>query len=546
MSRLTELGGGMHRCAGIAAIALAAVLAGCAGMPGGEPGRAAADPASLASRAGVSPGEVLVAAPPDAPAPTAADLRWWTRFDDPALTAWVERSLGANTEVEAAAARIDEARALLRAAQGARAPQLDAEAAVTARSRAAAGGRRVEPTAALRLDWDADLWGGLRAAERAATATLAGRIERLDATRLSVAALSARAYLGWQEARLDRGLQRRARDLLRETARVVRVRFDAGLAPRLDLLRADGEVAAAEAALVAADTRVRDAERALQELAGERPGRPLTTPSAPSTLSGGGAGDEEGAAAASGLASAPDAMAGPVIRAARAPARLPADPGALPVALPLDLLRLRPDLRAAEQALRAAEAGLDEAAAAERPSLRLPGVITLGTTAGGSVLAQLAASVAAELAAPLTDGGRRAATRDAAAARVALAEIDVRAALRQALAQTEAAYVAHTDARRARDALQRAVQDADAAEQQARTLYDNGLAGFIDLLDAQRSALARRQALLRREADLRRAAVAVFEALGLLPPASASPVVAAPAPFAVVLRGRPARAADCA
>ena len=66
------------------------------------------------------------------------------------------------------------------------------------------------------------------------------------------------------------------------------------------------------------------------------------------------------------------------------------------------------------------------------------------------------------------------------------------------------------------DAQQRAVAEADAAVGQARTLYDAGLSGLLDVLDAQRTALARRQTLLLWQADAARAAIASFEALGLI------------------------------
>jgi outer membrane protein TolC len=224
---------------------------------------------------------------------------------------------------------------------------------------------------------------------------------------------------------------------------------------------------------------VRDAERALQQLAGERPGAPLPQPMA-------------------------DA------------APLPRLQGALPLTLPIELLRLRPDLRAAEQALQAARADLGAADAARKPSLRLPGALTLGTAAGGAALGQLGASIAVSLSATLLDGGRLAADRDAAAARERAAWLTYQRTLQQALAQVEAALRASDATRDRIVAQQRALEQADVAVQQARALYTAGLAGFLDVLDAQRSALDRRQTLLRMQGDAARASVATFEALGLI------------------------------
>jgi outer membrane protein, multidrug efflux system len=434
-------------------------------------------PAPPAPEAGfVTPADRFIAADPDAPQPGPDDLAWWRRFDDPALAGWIERALANNLDIAQARARTEEARALLRAAQAGRAPQVGAEISVAATSRPGAQrSRRVEPTAALALDWDADLWGRLAAAEDAAQARLGATGEAQRATRLSVAALTARAFVGWREALLERAQLDAAIALQREIARVVQVRVDVGLSPALDGQRARGEVAATEADAVAATTRVRSAERALQLLAGERPG--------------------------------------PLISADAQPQPVPRLSGTQPVIMPIDLLRIRPDVRAAELEWRAARADVEVARAAQRPSLRLPGVLTLGSAASGALLAQVSASIAQ----PLFDGGLRRADRDVAQARLQAAELAYRQTLQQALADVEAALRAAADSRDRMQAQQRALQEADAAVADARTLYTAGLSGFLDVLDAQRSALTRRQALLRAQGDSARAAIAGFESMGLLP-----------------------------
>jgi multidrug efflux system outer membrane protein len=242
-------------------------------------------------------------------------------------------------------------------------------------------------------------------------------------------------------------------------------------------------LAATEAAAVDAAARVDDTARALQLLAGDPAGSPMP-------LAGG--------------AGSPDS------------AQLPTLQGAAPLVWPVDLLRLRPDLQAAEQAWRAAVADSGARQAARRPSLRLPGVLTLGSTSGGALLGQVTASLAAALAVPLLDGGQRDADRDAALAREQAAAISLRQAVQQALGDVESALRAAESGRARLAAQARAVQEAEASVGQARTLYTAGLAGFLDVLDAQRSALDRRQTLLRMQGDAARASVATFEALGLI------------------------------
>src|SRR5690606_26510601 len=132
--------------------------------------------------------------------------------------------------------------------------------------------------------------------------------------------------------------------------------------------RAEAEAASLAADAADAVVRVRQAGAALQVLAGERPG----------PLDGG------------------DAL------------HLPALSGTQPVVRPLDLLRLRPDLRAAGNALIATAADLGVAQADLYPRLRLPGSITLTSSAlSGGVLNIVSASIAAVLDATLFDGGQR-------------------------------------------------------------------------------------------------------------------------------------------
>lgn len=419
------------------------------------------------------------AAPADAPDAQLTDLRWWQRFDDPALASWVERALAQSPDIAVARERAEQARALLKQAGGQRGIQVDAEASVESRSRREVNQRSPDPSAALLFEWDADLWGGLRQAERSAAAAALRSEDLVQAARLSTAALTARAYVAWREALLEERLLTDALDLQAEVLRLVRVRVQAGLSPTLDLNRAEAEAASLAADAADAVVRVRQAGAALQVLAGERPG----------PLDGG------------------DAL------------RLPALSGAQPVVRPLDLLRLRPDLRAAGNALTATAADLGVARADLYPRLRLPGSITLTSSAlSGGVLNIVSASIAAVLDATLFDGGQRRAGVAVAESRMRESVEVYRQTLLQALQQTEAALVAASGARQRAQALERSHAAASAAVAQASVLYDNGLSGFLDVLDAQRSALDTRRRLLVARADGARQSIATFEAMGLIEP----------------------------
>jgi len=440
---------------------------------------ASAPPASEAPTLGLDTTARFEAAAPDAPDAQEADLRWWHRFDDPGLARWVERALEHNPDIAIARERAVQASALLRGASGRRNLQVGGELALQGRSRRDADTRALTPSAAIDFEWDADLWGGLRQAERSAAAAVFRSEDLVQAARLSTAALTARAYVAWREALLDERLLTDAMDLQADVLRLVRVRVQAGLSPQLDLARAEAEAASLTAEAAEAVVRVRQAGAALQVLAGERPG----------SLDGG------------------DAL------------QLPALSGVQPVVRPLDLLRLRPDLRAAEQALAVAAADLGVAQADLYPRLRLPGSITLTSSAlSGGVLNIVTASIAAVLDATLFDGGQRRAGVDLAES-VLRESVEVyRQTLLQALQQTEAALVAASGARQRAQSLDQGLTAASTAVAQARVLYDNGLSGFLDVIDAQRSELDTRRRLLMAQADGARQSIATFEAMGLIEP----------------------------
>jgi multidrug efflux system outer membrane protein len=464
-----------------ALLALLAVLtSGCAQFgPFGSP---PADEVALPTL-GLKADDRFGAADAAQAAPTPQDLHWWRRFDDPELAGWVERALIANVDIAIAAERVQQARALLRSAGARRGPTLGVGADATLALRRADGERRVQPGAALTLDFDTDLWGGLRAAERAAAAGAQRSVALRQGARLQAASLTARAYIEWRAAQQDEAALSDALALQREALRIVGIRVEAGLAPVLDRDRATTEVAAIEAERAAAAQRRGQALSALQVLAGERP-RVQALQAAEATGAG----------------------------------AVPALRGAQPVSRPLDLLRSRPDLQAAEQALLVAAADTGVAAAELRPRLRLPGSLIFGAVTGGGLLELSRATLAAALELTLFDGGERQAGLDVARSRTREAALVYRQTLLRALQQVEDALMAQQGAQQRIAARRRANSAAVAAEAQAQTLYRAGLSGFLDLLDAQRSVLDNRRALLQAQADAASAAVVAFEAMGLMVP----------------------------
>jgi NodT family efflux transporter outer membrane factor (OMF) lipoprotein len=458
---------------------LAGTVAGCASVAP-EPPR---------PYIGLDAADRYAAADPDAPTPELADLRWWRRFDDPMLIEWVERALAGALDIGIARERVAQADALLRSARARRSPSLGFEASAGYNTRPSGAQRhRTRLAAGLTFDWDADLWGGLEQAERSAAANLLRSQDLAQVTRLATAALAARGVIEYREAVRDAQLLAQGHALQSDVLRVVRVRFDAGLAPRLDLERALAELTAIEADQATAAARMRQAFAALQLLAGERPQPPSLQ----------------------AVTLAESKQGEPV-------AVLPTLSGAQPVGRPLDLLRQRADLRAAQRALEAAVADIGVARAELRPRLRLPGTLTLVSgILSGTAIDTVSASIAAVIDLALFDAGQRQADVDAAESRAREAALVYRQTLLQALGQVESALVGAEAAEARIDALERSARAAQAAVEDARTLYTAGLTTFLDVLDARRTALTLRRDQVRARADAARLAVATFEALGLI------------------------------
>jgi len=298
------------------------------------------------------------------------------------------------------------------------------------------------------------------------------RVTAASVASLYVEARRAEARLALLDASLE--LQQRTLD-------IVELRADAGLSADLDVRRAAADLARTRAQRGALTLQLASARNALSVLIAQAPGREID-----------------------GLDLSPDA-------GASSDTFDLAYDGALPVGAPADLLRRRPDLRAAEARLRAAVAGIGVREAALYPSLRLPGAISadLADGAGDAI----AASLSAVLDVPLFDFGRRRAELTAAEARAAEAALGYELAVLNALQDVETGLVAIESVEARLADLEIAVAESERAYEQLNALYREGLASFIDVLDAQRQLIASREALVDSRADLAEAVIDLNRAI---------------------------------
>ena len=265
-------------------------------------------------------------------------------------------------------------------------------------------------------------------------------------------------------------------DLQARTLEIVTARFEAGLSPALDVDRA------------AADLARSRAQRGLLEANRKQSAYRLSV--------------------LTGLPPRSDQFEG------NSDDVIPAFMGDPDLGVPADLLRNRADVRRAEALLIVETALIGVETADLYPSLRLPGTLS-GRIGDGSDSASF--NVSALLDIPLLDFGRRKAEVDAQSADAKAALDAYRLSLLEAQREVDSALVEVSALRDQRREIQLAGERSQAAYDQLDALYREGLAGFIDVLDAQRTLIQIREQIVETDAALASALARLSSALGGLP-----------------------------
>ncbi len=447
-------------------------------------------------------------AEPQNPAGASVDpATWWRAFGDPTLDTLVARALSDNPDMGIAASRVRQARLEEIAAGAVGKPVVNASAnashvefsknagfASLARAFSGGGdsGGGAGNTTGIALpgsgittfaagfdaSWELDLFGGGRRQVEAARArTEAAEWNRRDAA-VTLAAEVAQAYfaLRYDQAQVqiveaELANQRRAQTIAGNIAKV-------GLVPQIDVTRQRGRITTAEARLepIRADARVR--MHALAILVG----------------------------------SAPDALTGTL---STPPAVLPAAP-AIPAGLPSDLLRRRPDIRAAERRLAASSADIGVAVADLYPKFSLTGIAQLISTSLASLIARdsLQLTGTGAVSFPLLDWGRRKATVEGRKEAAEQAYLTYQSTVLGALRDVEDPLAQIDAERRRRAALERALADAVSSAKATEAQYRTGFVAQDSLLTAQTDVLTAREQIAASDAQLRQMTVALFKAIG--------------------------------
>ena len=448
----------------VSAVVIAA-LAGCSFIPAHE----------------TPPLPVAASFPDQAVAQPAVDIRWQEFVADARLRELIALALANNRDLRVATLNMEQVRAQYQIRRADQFPSLNL-AASGSRQPSSGGGTSSSYSVGLALSsWEIDFFGRVASLKEAALAQYLASEEARRAAQTSLIAAVASTWLSLQANDDLLALTQRTLATRKDSLRLTQLRFDNGASSALDLRQAESLTAAAEAAL-AQQQRLRALDlNALTLLVGQ---------------------------------AVPDALAA-AAPAAPAAAERPLF-GAVPAGLPSDLLTRRADIRQAEQLLVAANASIGAARAAFFPRISL--------TAGfGSVSNELSGlfkdgswgfSLAPQALLPLFDAGRNQANLDVAQTGRAIAVAQYERAIQTAFREVSDALAGRATLGEQVRALQ-AQATAEAERFRLGELrYRNGVASFLDVLDAQRALFATQQSLALSQLALQQNQVALYKALG--------------------------------
>ncbi|TAL95139.1 MAG: TolC family protein [Rhodanobacter sp.] len=434
---------------------------------------------------------------------TSADLAtWWTTLGDPVLDRLVATALSDNLDLRQAQARIREERALRDRAAGGYAPSVGASGSVNRRRQSKNGPLPIGSIPGLDRDqtiydagfdtaWEIDLFGRTRRALESANAGMQAAQADANDVRISVAAEVARSYLTLRGAQRELAAREASLATLQQTLELVRKRLDAGDAAQSDVDAARARLAAASAGLPGIHARQRAAALGLSVLLGAPPERELTlldTRTAPITL---------------------------------AP---------IPVGERADILRRRPDVRAAERRLAARTADIGVATAELFPKLSIGASGGFQSLDAGNLLesASQTFSILPLISWRVFDGGRVRAEIHASEARQQQAALAYEKTVLSALGDAERAL---SNYQSGLDAVQRqnvALEAARSSYAHAQARFKAGDIALTDLLAEERVLRDAEDAYARTHTATAIDLVALFKALGggwipLAPRAAAIP-----------------------
>jgi NodT family efflux transporter outer membrane factor (OMF) lipoprotein len=444
-------------------LGLLAGLAGCAAGPNYHAPKPDTPP-TFAARVNSTTSSAATGAP-------AVDLAtWWRALNDEELNSLVDRSIKSNLDLQIALDRLQQARTYEAVVLGYALPEVDASAAAgrgtgsdLTKGRAdpllrsadtGAGLQQINTIAGFSAVWELDIFGKYRrefeAARDETQAVRAARYEVLTA----VVADVVRAYVDLRGFQVRAGILHKASDVLRESLRIVNIRYERGITNELDVALATRELATLEAEIAPVEAQITAAEYTLAVLVGEYP----------------------------------ESM----VQELAKPDLVPTMPEPTAPGVPLDLLKRRPDIQQAERELAAATARIGVATASLFPQIMVGGSIGSQGQGWGTIpnVSKHIWSFGPGAIWPLLDFGSLDAEVDIAGLAAHSSLVNYRKTILNAIQQVDTSI----DGYQAQQARMLKLGDAMVAGQRAVDLatarYNRGLTDFLNVVDAERQFYA--------------------------------------------------------
>ena len=402
------------------------------------------------------------------------DAMWWKGFDSPDLDFWIERAFSENPGVDAAVARMEQARAGLGISGAFRTPSLSLSAETGhARNRSGVESATDRVRTGLSASYELDVWGRLAATQEGQRALFRATRHDLDALGMTLSAEVATAWVDWVASR-DALVEVRA--IEEEDVKLLRVqeeRFSLGQATALDVLSQRDSVLEVRAAIPPIEAALEDAGIRLEVLAGLPP---------------------SGAVSVTG--------------------ELPEVERAGTLAIPAAVLSNRPDVSAAGERLMAARWNTEAAKADRLPSFTLSASTAFSAAALSRLTQSWIVDLAAGLGLPLVDGGRRKqeVARSEAVDRERLAAY--RSVVLTALREVAQALVVEEREQAVFVKTLQQLESARITQGEALRRYLRGGGEFDRYLSARRQVRSLERSRVTRHAAVVRARIALFRALG--------------------------------
>jgi NodT family efflux transporter outer membrane factor (OMF) lipoprotein len=420
--------------------------------------------------------------------PEATLQAWWTVFDDPVLNQLIDRARNGNLDLQTAASRVRAARTSLAITSGARLPIVDGTGQASRTKQSDDGWlAQVAPNEGfeaqnlyefgLDASWEIDLFGRIRRSIESSRAQYESTIETERDVLVTLFAEVALTYIEVREFQSRQDYAKQNIAVQQEALALARERYSTGLSSQLDVVQAQATLGMTEAALPDLKTARNQALYRLAVLLGAEPGS---------------------------------------LQNEFATAAIPQPTGRIALGLPVDVVRQRPDVRAAERRLAAQSAQIGVATAALYPEFTLSGFIGLQTRSVDDLFSNNSEmwGMSLPISWNLFDGGR---VRNNIALQQELTEqrlLEYRQSVLKALAEVQSALVAYNNEHDRLAALRRATEATREGVRLALVQYDTGLTDYNNVMTMQRDLFQLQEQLAASEAQLDFELIALYKAVG--------------------------------